>query len=557
MLIPIKSGWTSRSARPCLPPPKCEHICTNIFVTGPEAPIRRTIGVADTVQHLFFRSLLAVLLLTGVLLLAPATPVAAQHYTVWSATFTTDQTSSGTTRVGCNDTAANIGNCSTAITNPSFQYKGTTYTVTAVENFAVSGQRRTSIGFSPALEPKEFVLYINGGRYESISTATTVQSSDTYATPGVTWADDQTVTVSLVWEGSFGPPPGKPTLTPITSGSMAPTDTTLSFQITCVSPGKALVTDFVFHAVNSTDSTDRYTWNYSPVPLMCQDSSTSVSVTMPGFPRRTSTTTYNITARARNRIGVKGAWSDAVTATTTAVSMQMQAFSGGSSDPAPDPVPEASLTASFEQVPEAHNGKRKFSFLVRLSETVGNFSKSPRASSFEVTRGRVLSVEQVAGGLWRVEVKPNSWRGVEVTLAGGRDCDAPGAVCTPDIRSLSNTVTATVPGPVGLKVAGGRAREGRDAAIDFAVTLTRPASVTVTVDYATADETATAGTDYEAASGTLTFAPGETAKTVRVAILDDRVDEGREVFRLRLSNAVGAQIRDDKAAGRINNASSD
>ncbi len=539
------------------PPPQCGHICTNIFVTGPEAPIRRTIGVADTVQHLFFRSLLAVLLLAGVLLLAPATPVAAQHYTVWSATFTADQTSSGTTRVGCNDNAANIGNCSAAISNQSFQYKGITYTVTAVENFAVSSQRRTTIGFSPAIEPKEFVLYIDGERYESIATVTTVQGSDVYATPGVSWTDGQTVTVSLVWEGSFGPPPGKPTLTPITSGSMAPTDTTLSFQITCVSPGKALVTDFVFHAVNSTDSTDRYTWNYSPVPLMCQDSSTSVSVTMPGFPRRTSTTTYNITARARNRLGVKGAWSDAVTATTTAVSMQMQTFSGGSSDPAPDPVPEASLTVSFEQVPAEHNGKRKFSFLVRLSETVGNFSKSPRASSFKVTRGRVLSVEQVAGGLWRVEVKPNSWRGVEVTLAGGRDCDASGAVCTPDIRSLSNTVTATVPGPVGLKVAGGRAREGRDAAIDFAVTLTRPSSVTVTVDYATADETATAGTDYAAASGTLTFAPGETAKTVRVAILDDRIDEGREVFRLRLSNAVGAQIRDDKAAGRINNASSD
>ena len=44
---------------------------------------------------------------------------------------------------------------------------------------------------------------------------------------------------------------------------------------------------------------------------------------------------------------------------------------------------------------------------------------------------------------------------------------------------------------------------------------------------------------------------------MRVAILDDRIDEGREIFRLRLSNAVGAQIRDDKAAGRINNAGSD
>ena len=40
---------------------------------------------------------------------------------------------------------------------------------------------------------------------------------------------------------------------------------------------------------------------------------------------------------------------------------------------------------------------------------------------------------------------------------------------------------------------------------------------------------------------------------MRVAILDDLLDEGREIFRLKLSNAVGARIADDKAAGRINN----
>ena len=529
---------------------------------GPETPIRRTIGVADTVQTLFFRSLLAVLLLAGVLLLAPATPVAAQHYTVWSATMTADINSEVPGNRGCNDIDERIDDCSTALTSNRFTFQGKEYIVSRLATNAnvtvdihFDAVDRGPRGRDQFPTGSTVVLYIDGRRLSLISD----DGQELLfggAGAGLPWTDGQTIKVSLVWEGSFGPPPGKPTLTPVTSGSMAPTATTLSFQITCVSPGKALVTDFVFHAVNSTDATDRYTWNYI-VPLTCQQASSSIIVTMPGFPSRTATTTYNVTARARNRIGVRGAWSDAVTATTTAVSMQMQAFSGGSSDPAPDPVPEASLTASFEQVPEAHNGKRKFSFLVRLSETVGNFSKSPRASSFEVTRGRVRSVEQVAGGLWRVEVKPNSWRGVEVTLAGGRDCDAPGAVCTPDIRSLSNTVTATVPGPVGLKVAGGRAREGRDAAIDFAVTLTRPASVTVTVDYATADETATAGTDYEAASGTLTFAPGETAKTVRVAILDDRIDEGREIFRLRLSNAVGAQIRDDKAAGRINNAGSD
>ena len=121
--------------------------------------------------------------------------------------------------------------------------------------------------------------------------------------------------------------------------------------------------------------------------------------------------------------------------------------------------------------------------------------------------------------MWRVRVKPSSWRKVGVTLAGGRDCDAQGAVCTPDGRALSNTVSATVRGLAGLKVAGRRAREGRDEAIYFAVTLSRAASGTVTVDYGTEDETATAGSDYTATSVTLTFEPGETEKTVRVGIL--------------------------------------
>ena len=53
---------------------------------------------------------------------------------------------------------------------------------------------------------------------------------------------------------------------------------------------------------------------------------------------------------------------------------------------------------------------------------------------------------------------------------------------------------------------------------------------TVTVHYATANGTATAGADYSAASGTLSFAPGETAKTVVVPIMDDGDAEGPEGF---------------------------
>jgi hypothetical protein len=64
----------------------------------------------------------------------------------------------------------------------------------------------------------------------------------------------------------------------------------------------------------------------------------------------------------------------------------------------------------------------------------------------------------------------------------------------------------------------------------------------VTVGYATADGTASAPEDYTAASGTLTFAPGETAKTVSVAVVGDTLVEGDETFSLVLSGPVNATL---------------
>ena len=123
------------------------------------------------------------------------------------------------------------------------------------------------------------------------------------------------------------------------------------------------------------------------------------------------------------------------------------------------------------------------------------------------------------------------------------------------------TATGTVSGPAGeqpaISVADDKVREGPDVELAFAVTLDRASQETVTVDWETLDgggkAGAKAGQDYVAASGTLAFAPGETAKTVHVAVLDDAHDEGREVMLLILTNAVGATIADAVAKGTIEN----
>ena len=83
------------------------------------------------------------------------------------------------------------------------------------------------------------------------------------------------------------------------------------------------------------------------------------------------------------------------------------------------------------------------------------------------------------------------------------------------------------------------------------VRLNVASSQTVTVEYATADVTATAGTDYEETTGTLTFPALETAQTIRVPIIDDDLDEALEAFVVALSNASNATITDGEAAGVI------
>ena len=104
-----------------------------------------------------------------------------------------------------------------------------------------------------------------------------------------------------------------------------------------------------------------------------------------------------------------------------------------------------------------------------------------------------------------------------------------------------------------VTVADARAEEGVDATIGFRVTLSPASAEPVMVAYATADGTATAGEDYTAASGRLTFAPGETEQTILVAVLDDAKDEGEERFTLRLSDVSGAVLGDAEAVGTIAN----
>jgi chitinase len=115
--------------------------------------------------------------------------------------------------------------------------------------------------------------------------------------------------------------------------------------------------------------------------------------------------------------------------------------------------------------------------------------------------------------------------------------------------SGTGTITDNDPTP-SLSIDDAAGTEG--ASQTFTVTLSAASGRQVTVNYATADGTAVAPGDYAATSGTLTFAPGETTKTVNVNTVDDALDEANpQTYTLTLSNAAAATISDASGTGSI------
>ena len=128
--------------------------------------------------------------------------------------------------------------------------------------------------------------------------------------------------------------------------------------------------------------------------------------------------------------------------------------------------------------------------------------------------------------------------GVSSTAATIRTSRGTGTILNDDASQISiNDVTA-------LESSG---------TFNFTVSLNRPSASSISVRVATANGTAKSGkaADYLALSGTLTFNPGETSKTISVTVRNDTVVESNETFFVNLSSASGATISDSRGLGTI------
>jgi glucose/arabinose dehydrogenase len=122
------------------------------------------------------------------------------------------------------------------------------------------------------------------------------------------------------------------------------------------------------------------------------------------------------------------------------------------------------------------------------------------------------------------------------------DNQGTGTINNDDVQpAISINNVSVAEGNTGTRTAG------------FTVSLSNPGFQTITVNYATANGTATAGSDYVAASGSLTFTPGQTSQPLNLTVNGDTILESNETFNVNLSSATNASIADSQGVGTITN----
>ncbi|MGH8972804.1 MAG: Calx-beta domain-containing protein [Acidimicrobiia bacterium] len=129
----------------------------------------------------------------------------------------------------------------------------------------------------------------------------------------------------------------------------------------------------------------------------------------------------------------------------------------------------------------------------------------------------------------------------------------PGNYLATHWNSASSSFLSATSSTPSVSISNVSVQEGNSgtASLDFPVTLSGPSSQPVSMRFATADGAARAPDDYVSSSGTLTFSPGETAKTVTVAVNGDLLDEVDEPLSVVLSSPANALLQRAEAYGTI------
>ena len=216
------------------------------------------------------------------------------------------------------------------------------------------------------------------------------------------------------------------------------------------------------------------------------------------------------------------------------------------------------LTIDDISIDEGNSGTVNAVFTVTLSAT----SSQTVTVNYATANGTATAGSDYVAASGQVTFQPGQTSRAVTVVVNGDVIDEPDETF---FVNLSNAVNAAIAdnqgmgtisdddGAPSLSVNDVTVTEGNSGTVNaaFTVTLSATSSQTVTVNYATANGTATVGSDYVAASGQVTFQPGQTSRAVTVVVNGDVIDEPDETFFVNLSNAVNAAIADNQSTGTI------
>jgi len=220
------------------------------------------------------------------------------------------------------------------------------------------------------------------------------------------------------------------------------------------------------------------------------------------------------------------------------------------------------LTINDVTLAEGNAGTTNATFTVSLSEPAG-----PGGVTFDIATANgtaTAGVDFVTNSLTGQTILAGVSSYTFTVQVNGDALNEPSETFFVNVTNVVNAVVADAQGlgtitnddlPPSLSINDVTVVEGNSGTTSavFTVTLSAASGQTVSVNYGTADGTATQPADYTSTSGTLTFTPGQTTQPITVLVAGETVPEAGETFFVNLSGASNASISDNQGVGTISN----
>ena len=269
---------------------------------------------------------------------------------------------------------------------------------------------------------------------------------------------------------------------------------------------------------------------------------------------------------------INGAWTGNITVPQMATNVVLCADDGGGHTGSSNPFAVTvtnDLSIGIAHSPGLASVGASLTYTLTVANTGPSVATAVVATNFLPSDAAFVSATSSQGGCTQTAGMVACNLGV---LSGGASATitivvvptAPGATLT-NVATVSRAEADPFPGnntavdttfvAPGISISEASVLEGNvgPASMIFAVTLSARSAQTISVDYATADDTATAGSDYLGTHGVLSFPPGTTNGTITVTVMGDTLIESNETFFVNLSNPTNATLDRARGVGTIIN----